>query len=128
VFLQCHRQEKKKKKKKFRPHGEIRDAPMSKADFEEWGPGVEGLARLQAQIDASPDVSAADRLANARLLPLLFALGEKLKAAGCSESFVRKRCLAVSIPLKTSSTPWALMHSKYSTLVDQCMMGDDDSL
>jgi hypothetical protein len=94
------------------------------ADFEAWGPGVKGLAALQAAVDASTDVSDVERKANGRVLLLLFFLGRRLREMEVPEAWIRKRCIAVAPSLKITSTPWETVTQKYSSLIAQYMDGE----
>lgn len=75
-------------------------------------PSAEELAALDAKIDASPDVSDADRASRRELLRRMFCLGERLRAAGVGEDWLRARLPAEAVLV----TSWAAVDAREAVL------------
>jgi hypothetical protein len=88
-------------------------------DLEVWGPTPQELAEIEQQIKESKDINPADRLAQKRILPKLFKIGNDLRAAGVSEDWIRRHVRGVAPSIKISSTPWQVAQEKGGALLKQ---------
>ena len=97
---------------------------MSDDDFKMFGPGEEGLKKLQEQVQSCAELSDIDRQANKRILPVLFWIGNKLKESGVEDEWIKKRVgKKIGLDLKMNPNIWRLGHEKYSMLVQQYVEG-----
>lgn len=70
-----------------------------------WVPGADDLRALDAQIDASEDVPPERKTNDRGLLRLMFETGNRLRALGVEEAFIRSKLPMKATDLKIGQWP-----------------------